>query len=172
MKSFFTNQGAFSIVYLVLGILLLIHPVAFSRAVCYVLGICTFVYGAWKIWGYWKDRKLGRVFQLELIVGVILVVIGLVALFKPRFAFHSAGDHRPHHSHGRSGDDQSGTEPSETGLSLEIPSAHGHCGSRVRPGSGSESLRKRDASHAFPGLHTAGGRFLRLLVVLQTEKTV
>ena len=35
MKSFFTNQGAFSVVYLVLGILLLIHPVAFSRAVCY-----------------------------------------------------------------------------------------------------------------------------------------
>ena len=81
MKSFFTNQGAFSAVYLVLGILLLIHPVAFSRAVCYVLGICAFV-GAWKIWGYWKDRKLGGVFQLELIVGVILVVIGLVALFK------------------------------------------------------------------------------------------
>ena len=53
MKSFFTNQGAFSVVYLVLGILLLIHPVAFSRAVCYVLGICAFVYGAWKIWGYW-----------------------------------------------------------------------------------------------------------------------
>lgn len=50
MKSFFTNQGAFSAVYLVLGILLLIHPVAFSRAVCYVLGICAFVYGAWKIW--------------------------------------------------------------------------------------------------------------------------
>ena len=48
MKSFFTNQGAFSAVYLVLGILLLIHPVAFSRAVCYVLGICAFVYGAWK----------------------------------------------------------------------------------------------------------------------------
>lgn len=82
MKSFFTNQGAFSIVYLVLGILLLIHPVAFSQAVCYVLGVCAFVYGAWKIWGYWKDRKLGGVFQLELIVGVILVVIGLVALFK------------------------------------------------------------------------------------------
>ena len=82
MKSFFTNQGAFSIVYLVLGVLLLIHPVAFSQAVCYVLGVCAFVYGAWKIWGYWKDRKLGGVFQLELIVGVILVVIGLVALFK------------------------------------------------------------------------------------------
>ena len=80
MKSFFTNQGAFSVVYLVLGILLLIHPVAFSRAVCYVLGICAFVYGAWKIWGYWKDRKLGGVFQLELIVGVILVVIGLIIL--------------------------------------------------------------------------------------------
>ena len=77
--------GPFSVVWglaLVLGILLLIHPVAFSQAVCYVLGICAFVYGAWKIWGYWKDRKLGGVFQLELIVGVILVVIGLVALFK------------------------------------------------------------------------------------------
>ena len=166
MKSFFTNQGAFSIVYLVLGILLLIHPVAFSRAVCYVLGICAFVYGAWKIWGYWKDRKLGGVFQLELIVGVILVVIGLVALFKSEVLLSILPVIIGLII------DQSGTEPSETGLSLEIPSAHGHCGSRVRPGSGSESLRKRDASHAFPGLHTAGGRFLRLLVVLQTEKTV
>ena len=176
MKSFFTNQGAFSAVYLVLGILLLIHPVAFSRAVCYVLGICAFVYGAWKIWGYWKDRKLGGVFQLELIVGVILVVIGLVALFKSEVLLSIL--------------------PVIIGLIILMDGlvtinqalnlrkldyrwkyttlfrSHGHCGSRVRPGSGSESLRKRDASHAFPGLHTAGGRLLRLLVVLQTEKTV
>ena len=82
MKSFFTNQGVFVFVYLLLGILLLIHPVAFSQAVCYVLGVCALIYGIWKILGYWKDRKIGGVFQLELIVGVILTVIGLVALFK------------------------------------------------------------------------------------------
>ena len=87
MKSFFTNQGAFSVVYLVLGILLLIHPVAFSRAVCYVLGICAFVYGAWKIWGYWKDRKLGGVFQLELIVGVISWSSAWWLSLNPRFCF-------------------------------------------------------------------------------------
>ncbi|MFQ9153383.1 MAG: hypothetical protein ACLR6B_20070 [Blautia sp.] len=40
MKSFFSNQGVFAFVYLLLGILLLIHPVAFSQAVCYVLGVC------------------------------------------------------------------------------------------------------------------------------------
>ena len=56
MKSFFTNQGAFSIVYLVLGILLLIHPVAFSQAVCYVLGICAFVYDL----GLLEGQKAGR----------------------------------------------------------------------------------------------------------------
>ena len=82
MKSFFSNQGVFAFVYLLLGILLLIHPVAFSQAVCYVLGVCALIYGIWKILGYWKDRKIGGVFQLELIVGVILTVIGLVALFK------------------------------------------------------------------------------------------
>lgn len=173
MKSFFTNQGAFSVVYLVLGILLLIHPVAFSRAVCYVLGICAFVYGAWKIWGYWKDRKLGGVFQLELIVGVILVVIGLVALFKSEVLLSILpviigliilmdGLVTINQALNLRKLDYRWKYLLPMGIVVAV------FGLVLVP----ESLRKRDASHAFPGLHTAGGRLLRLLVVLQTEKTV
>lgn len=82
MKRFFANQGLFSFVYVIFGIILLIHPIEFSKMVCYVVGIFALLYGAWRIYGYWKTRKMAGFFQMDLVTGVILVAVGLVALFK------------------------------------------------------------------------------------------
>lgn len=83
MKKVLSNQGFFALLYVLFGVILLIHPVEFSRMVCYVVGICALVYGGWRIYGYWKIRKLAGFFQVDLIAGVVLAAVGLIALFKP-----------------------------------------------------------------------------------------
>ena len=83
MKSFFTNQGAFFRCLSGAG-----HPASdppgslFSGSLLcpWHLRLCLRRLEDLGLLEGWK--KLGGVFQLELIVGVILVVIGLVALFK------------------------------------------------------------------------------------------
>lgn len=83
MKKFYSNQSIFAVVYLLLGIILLIHPMAVGKAVCYGMGIVALCYGAWRIYGYWKVREMAGFFQIDLITGVVLVVLGLIALGKP-----------------------------------------------------------------------------------------
>lgn len=83
MKKFYSNQSIFAVVYLLLGIILLIHPMAVGKAVCYAMGIVALCYGAWRIYGYWKVREMAGFFQIDLITGVVLVVLGLIALGKP-----------------------------------------------------------------------------------------
>lgn len=83
MKKFYSNQSIFTIIYLILGIILLIHPMAVGKAVCYIMGIVALCYGAWRIYAYWKVREMAGFFQIDLITGVVLVVLGLTALCRP-----------------------------------------------------------------------------------------
>lgn len=83
MKRILGNQGIFGLIYCLFGIVLLIRPMAIGKVVCYVLGVCALGYGLWKIYGYWKVKDLAGFYKGELAVGVILVVMGLVALIKP-----------------------------------------------------------------------------------------
>ena len=44
MKKFYSNQSIFAVVYLLLGIILLLHPMAVGKAVCYAMGIVALCY--------------------------------------------------------------------------------------------------------------------------------
>lgn len=83
MKKFFENQSIFAFVYILFGVILLVHPMAVGMAVCYIMGICALCYGAWRIYGYWKIKETAGFFKVDLVTGVVMVVLGLVALLKP-----------------------------------------------------------------------------------------
>lgn len=83
MKKFYSNQSVFTIIYLILGVILLIHPMAVGKLVCYTIGILSLCYGLWRIYGYWKIREMAGFFQIDLITGVILAVLGVIALSRP-----------------------------------------------------------------------------------------
>ena len=83
MKKFYSNQSVFSILYFILGIILLIHPMAVGKLVCYAIGIIALACGLWRIYGYWKTREMAGFFQVDLVTGVILTVLGIVALSRP-----------------------------------------------------------------------------------------
>jgi uncharacterized membrane protein HdeD (DUF308 family) len=83
MKKFFVDQNLFAFIYCLFGVILLIHPMAVGRAVCYIIGACAVVYGGFRIYGYWKAREMAGFFRVDLLTGVVLLIVGLVAFLKP-----------------------------------------------------------------------------------------
>jgi uncharacterized membrane protein HdeD (DUF308 family) len=73
-----------SIVYIVLGLLLVLWPDQARLAVCYLLGAAALLYGADRIVDYFVRRQKqteGSV-QFGVALGITLVVLGLFLLFK------------------------------------------------------------------------------------------
>lgn len=91
MKYIRTNEGhtlhfshnVLAFLYIVLGLVLLLRPAELTRVFCAFVGITALLYGAVKLFSYYRRKDLGSAFQLDLIVGVFLLVIGLLSLIKP-----------------------------------------------------------------------------------------
>ncbi|HIW94483.1 MAG TPA: DUF308 domain-containing protein [Candidatus Flavonifractor merdipullorum] len=73
-----------SILYLVLGLVLLIWPAASSLALCRLLGAALLLYGLFNLVGFFlRDSGMGA-FRLELFLGVVATGVGIFFLVQPR----------------------------------------------------------------------------------------
>lgn len=72
-----------SILYLVLGVVLLIWPTTVMNIICYLFGAILLLYGVFAIWGYYRneDRK-GSAF-LGLFLGIVAAAVGAVMIIYP-----------------------------------------------------------------------------------------
>lgn len=71
-----------SIVYILLGLLLILWPDQARRIVCYLLGAAALAYGAYRIIDYFARKQEASSVQVGVALGIALAVIGLFLLFK------------------------------------------------------------------------------------------
>lgn len=73
-----------SVLYCVLGLVLLIWPAASSLALCRILGGALLLYGLFNLVGFFlRDSGMGA-FRLELFLGVVATGVGIFFLVQPR----------------------------------------------------------------------------------------
>ena len=74
---------ATSIVYMVLGLILIIWPDQARQIICYLLGAAALLYGAYRIIDYFARKQMseGGV-QIGVALGIACVVLGLFLVFK------------------------------------------------------------------------------------------
>lgn len=72
-----------SVVYLILGLLLLLWPGKFLTWGCYALGIVVLLYGLSRIVSYMANKDLVSYLNADLVVGIIVAAIGLFLLLRP-----------------------------------------------------------------------------------------
>lgn len=77
------NYVTASILYLVLGLVLLIWPGITSSVICLVFGVLLLIYGAVTIIAFLiRDSKAGS-FLFDLVLGIVGVALGLLLLLRP-----------------------------------------------------------------------------------------
>ena len=66
------------------GIVLLVKPSELTRLFCVFVGIAALLYGGVRLFSYLHRKESESAFQTDLILGVILLVIGIICLVRPR----------------------------------------------------------------------------------------
>ena len=80
-----------SILFCLLGVLLLIRP-AFSAVIFgRFLGVCMILFGIFKIVGYFSKDLFRLAFQYDLAFGILLVALGAIVLFRPNSTMNFFG---------------------------------------------------------------------------------
>lgn len=72
-----------SVLYLILGIILIIWPATSLTVVCYVLGAIMILYGLLQVVRYFSLDKEFRIFKLDLFIGIVSLVFGIFTLVSP-----------------------------------------------------------------------------------------
>jgi uncharacterized membrane protein HdeD (DUF308 family) len=72
-----------SIIFIIVGLLFVIHPVDSLMVIEKILGVSMMLFGVIKIIGYFSKDLFRLAFQYDLEFGIILMVLGLVMLIKP-----------------------------------------------------------------------------------------
>lgn len=71
-----------SLVYIVLGVVMILSPAKTSTALCYILGAAMTVYGLFNIITFFANKESS--FGFELIIGIIAVAFGIFFLISPQ----------------------------------------------------------------------------------------
>ncbi len=84
LKSIRNSLVATSVLYIVLGVILLIFPETSLKLACTVIGVITLIYGGVRIASYFRD---GGVYsnRFDLFFGVVLAAVGVFLLVCPQF---------------------------------------------------------------------------------------
>lgn len=72
-----------SVLYIILGLVLLVWPDRFLTWGCYALGAVVLLYGMSRIISYMANKDLVSYLNADLVVGIIVVAIGLFLLIRP-----------------------------------------------------------------------------------------
>ncbi|WP_335342071.1 DUF308 domain-containing protein [Pseudoflavonifractor phocaeensis] len=83
LKNMTVSYVFLSILYAVLGVVLLIWPTTVMNLICYLFGAILLLYGIFAIWGYYrKDDRKGSAF-LGLFLGIVAAAVGAVMVIYP-----------------------------------------------------------------------------------------
>ena len=78
----------FAILYLILGLVIIIFPFSVIEFVTVCLGLFLVVNGATEInYGLWLKRGGSKAWLVTLVAGIVLVILGIMIVFKPFTAF-------------------------------------------------------------------------------------
>lgn len=72
-----------SLLFILLGLVLLLWPDIASTIVCYSLGVLILVFAVFRIISFFTDKKIYFIFNLDLIVGLVAAGIGIFMLLRP-----------------------------------------------------------------------------------------
>lgn len=69
-----------SILFAILGIILIVRPEETIKVISYILGACFILIGIYKIIGYIQMKGKNDIYNYHLIYGIMAIVIGLIAI--------------------------------------------------------------------------------------------
>lgn len=69
-----------SILFAILGIILIVRPEETIKVISYILGACFILVGIYKIIGYMQMKGKNDIYNYHLIYGIMAIVIGLIAI--------------------------------------------------------------------------------------------
>lgn len=69
-----------SILFAILGIILIVRPEETIKVISYILGACFILVGIYKIIGYIQIKEKNDIYNYHLIYGIMAIVIGLIAI--------------------------------------------------------------------------------------------
>lgn len=69
-----------SILFAILGIILIVRPEETIKIISYILGACFILVGSYKIIGYLQMKGKNDIYNYHLIYGIMAIVIGLIAI--------------------------------------------------------------------------------------------
>jgi uncharacterized membrane protein HdeD (DUF308 family) len=71
-----------SLILFLVGVLLLIDPAEYGRAIGMVVGYSMIVFGAFKLVGYFSKDLFRLAFQYDLAFGILLIALGVIAVLR------------------------------------------------------------------------------------------
>lgn len=83
LKTIKGSYIAASVVYIIIGIVLLLFPEMSLKVVCGIFGTVILLFGLLRIFSYIRNRDVGFIGQFELALGIVFSVIGGFLLWKP-----------------------------------------------------------------------------------------
>ena len=83
LKKFRTSSYAVSIVYIIIGLIMLLNPSFIGDAVNYVIGVLVMLYGIVYSISVYQKKETGLYGKFDLLAGIICVSFGLFLILNP-----------------------------------------------------------------------------------------
>ncbi len=83
LKKFRTSSYAVSIVYIIVGLIMLLNPSFISDAVNYVIGVLVMLYGIIYSISVYQKKDTGLYGKFDLLAGIICISFGLFLILNP-----------------------------------------------------------------------------------------
>lgn len=71
-----------SVLYIILGVILVIYPDTMLKIACTLIGAVTLIYGAVRVFGCMRDKENKS--RFEMVVGILLAALGIFLLVCPQ----------------------------------------------------------------------------------------
>lgn len=81
VKNFKRTYILLCLIFVLSGICMIIYPVLFAYAICYVLGGICVLYGIMRLVGYFSKDLYKIAFQFDLALGIASVILGCALIF-------------------------------------------------------------------------------------------
>ncbi len=83
LKKFRTSSYAVSIIYIIVGLIMLLNPSFISDAVNYVIGILVIIYGVIYSISLYQKREIEMYGKFDFLAGIICISFGLFLILNP-----------------------------------------------------------------------------------------
>lgn len=83
LRKFKASSYAVSIVYIIVGLIMLLNPDFISHAVNYVIGILVIIYGVFYTVSIYQKKDTGMYSKFDLLAGIICISFGLFLILNP-----------------------------------------------------------------------------------------